>query len=76
MFELKIISIKGATVTIITISTLAIIMHMLILTGVLPSSFVWGGRLQTREEVVAFELVSIAVQLLFILIVLSKQASF
>src|SRR4051812_22812325 len=68
----KLISIRLASNLIITINTLAILMHVLILLRILPYDFVWGGRLKSEEEVIIFESVSIVVQILFISIIAVK----
>jgi hypothetical protein len=71
----KIISVRLASNIIITINTLAILMHVLILLRVLPYDFVWGGRLE-GEEIIVFESVSIVVQILFISIIAVKAGYF
>lgn len=68
----KMIGVKNACNAIIFINVLAIIMHVLILFKVLPSDFVWGARLQNESQLVVFEIISITVQLVFILIVAMK----
>ena len=35
--------------------------HLLIVTGVIPYNIVWGGRLQSREQMLGFEAFSIAI---------------
>ncbi len=49
-----------------------IIFHLLILSGILPYDFVWGGRLKTHEEMIGFEMFSLVSNLLFLLVVLIK----
>ena len=68
----KLISIRLASTIIITVNTLALFMHFLILLNILPHDFVWGGRLQNKEDIIIFESISIIVQLLFISIILIK----
>ena len=67
----KSISVKLASNIIITINTLAIFMHVLVLLKILPHDFVWGGRLKS-EDLIIFESISILVQLLFISIIAVK----
>ncbi|MCM3600959.1 hypothetical protein M3175_09465 [Robertmurraya korlensis] len=68
----KIISFKLASTSIITICTLALFMHILILFQVIPYHFVWGGRLNSSTDLYIFETISITVQILFLLVILIK----
>lgn len=68
----KLISIRLASNIIITINTIALLMHVLILLNILPHGFVWGGRLKSEEDLIIFESVSIVVQTLFISIIAVK----
>ncbi|WP_109830787.1 hypothetical protein [Reichenbachiella versicolor] len=58
----------------IIISTLSLVLlfHLSIVTGVVPFDMVWGGRLKTVQEMYAFELFSIAINLIMIAIVSMK----
>jgi hypothetical protein len=68
----KLISIKLASNIIITINTIALLMHILILLTILPYDFVWGGRLKSEGDLILFESISIVVQILFISIIAVK----
>lgn len=68
----KLISIRLASNLIITINTIALLMHVLILLKILPHDFVWGGRLKNETLVIIFESISIVVQTLFITIIAVK----
>jgi hypothetical protein len=68
----KLISIRLASNIIITINTLAILMHVLILLKIIPYEFVWGGRLKSDSELIIFESISIVVQILFVSIISVK----
>jgi hypothetical protein len=68
----RLISIKFASNTIITINTLALMMHVMILLKILPHHFVWGGRLKSEADLIVFEIISIVIQTLFILIIAVK----
>lgn len=48
-----------AAKTIIVILTAVFCFHLLVLTGLIPYQVVWGGRLQTRSEMITFEMVSL-----------------
>jgi hypothetical protein len=65
----KLISMNVASKIIITINTIALFMHVLILLKILPSDFVWGGRLKNEGDLIIFESISIFVQIVFILII-------
>jgi hypothetical protein len=68
----KFIGFKLASTSIITICTLALFMHVLILLKIIPYRFVWGGRLNNSTDMFIFESISIAVQILFLLCVAVK----
>ncbi|MCY8232554.1 hypothetical protein [Priestia endophytica] len=68
----NLISMKMASYIILTINTMALLMHGLILLNILPYDFVWGGRLKKQEDVILFEMVSILIQIVFISIVAVK----
>jgi hypothetical protein len=66
------ISFRFAVNTLLLLLAGVLVFHMLVLTGVLPFQIVWGGRLENQEQMQAFELVSIAINLLIIMAVLMK----
>ncbi|YCA45754.1 hypothetical protein M1E11_11425 [Bacillus sp. JZ8] len=68
----KFISTRIASYITLTINTMALLMHVLILLNILPYDFVWGGRLKRQEDVILFEMVSILIQMIFISIVAVK----
>jgi hypothetical protein len=68
----KLISIKLASNIMITINTIALLMHVLIHLKLLPHDFVWVGRLKSAADLIIFESISIVVQTLFISIVAVK----
>ncbi|MCD8539445.1 MAG: hypothetical protein LRY55_06505 [Leadbetterella sp.] len=53
---------------------LVIIFHILIITGIIPFSIVWGGKLESREDMFRFETVSLTVNTLFMIVLLVKKA--
>ncbi len=55
-------AIKG----MVFVPAIIIVFHMLIVTGVIPYSIVWGGRLTSTTEMLQFEAVSIGINLLVI----------
>jgi hypothetical protein len=68
----KIISMKLASNIIISINTIMLVMHVLILLKVLPYHFVWGGRLRSDTDLIILESISVVVQTLFISIIAVK----
>lgn len=67
---------RAAGHIILAINTAALFMHILILWNILPYEFVWGGRLKSQEDLVIFEMISILIQMVFILIVAVKLGYF
>jgi len=49
--------------------TVNLVFHLLILTGVIDYTLVWGGRLRTQTEMVQFETVSLVLNVVFLLVV-------
>jgi hypothetical protein len=60
---------KLAVMVFITLSVGVTLFHLLILSGIIPFDMVWGGRLKSASEMLAFEVPSIALNLLFIVII-------
>ncbi|WP_128546141.1 hypothetical protein [Larkinella soli] len=63
---------KAAALGLISILSLALLFHFVVLAGFIPYRNVWGGRLQSREEMVVFETASILLNSLFLWAVLVK----
>ncbi|HYF02078.1 MAG TPA: hypothetical protein VEC36_01785 [Patescibacteria group bacterium] len=62
----KILSESIATKGMLTIFSLTIIFHILVLVGVIPFGIVWGGRLQDRNQMLIFETVSIIINVILL----------
>ena len=62
----KLIKFETAGKVAIALYLLFIVFHLLILLNLIPnaSEIVWGGRIETREELVQFELLSAGILLL------------
>lgn len=60
---------RTAVFTLIAILVAIVTLHILILSGLIPYEAVWGGRLQSHEQMVKFETTSIGINLLLIGIV-------
>jgi len=65
-----------AKIGLISIFSLTLIFHLLILTGLIPYSMVWGGRVNSQSQMIVFETVSIVVNAFFLLVVLLKSGFF
>ncbi|MCC2545401.1 hypothetical protein LJY25_03010 [Hymenobacter sp. BT175] len=51
---------------LLTTLTLVVLFHGLIVLGVLPAGIVWGGRVESREQLLVLEAVSITLNLLML----------
>jgi hypothetical protein len=60
---------KFASNALLIIFSLVMIFHALVLTGIIPFEMVWGGRLKSKEEMIPFEITSIALNLVMLGIV-------
>jgi len=63
------ISHKIASNGILIILSAAILFHLMVLVSIIPYQMVWGGRLQSKKEMINFELVSILLNFLMLAIV-------
>lgn len=57
---------------LILIFGLTIVFHVLVLTGIIPYTIIWGGRIASESEMYVFEAVSLLLNLLFLFIILIK----
>ncbi|MEX2233097.1 MAG: hypothetical protein WD824_13125 [Cyclobacteriaceae bacterium] len=60
---------RAASIAVITMLSLVIIFHLLILSGIIPYSIAWGGRLKSTDDMITFEAISIILNILMIAIV-------
>ena len=58
--------------TLLPISALVTVFHLLILVRLIPYEITWGGNLKTVEEMYVFETLSILINLFFVFILLQK----
>lgn len=65
----NVITARFATHSLFIIFSLVIIFHVLVLTGIIPFEIVWGGRLQGKEQMITFELTSIIINILMLMVV-------
>ncbi len=51
------------------ILSLIIVFHLVVLAGFVPKDMVWGGKMETREELLRFETISIGINALLLLLI-------
>lgn len=64
--------ISTAQFGILILLFLFLLLHFLMLLKIIPYNLVWGGRLKTDKEMYRFEIFSIFINSLFIIVVLMK----
>ena len=62
----KLISERLAANSMLFILSAIVVFHFLIMAGIIPFEFVWGGQLKNQTEMLQFESVSIALNLLIL----------
>lgn len=71
----KIISFSLAIQIVMVLNVLIILFHLCILGGFIPYENVWAGRIENDEQMIVFESISIAVNLIYIGLVSQKNRS-
>lgn len=66
------ISEKFAANALLIIFILVMLFHALVLIGVIPFDMVWGGRLKSKDEMIPFEITSIALNSVMLGIVMMQ----
>ena len=61
-----------AAIVLLSIFCLTIMFHVFILLKIIPYKIVWGGRLKSNADMYKFESVSLALNIIFIIVVLFK----
>lgn len=69
----KWIPFKLALSVFLGFATLAMLFHLLVLLGIVPADIVWGGRLQSRIELIQMESISLLL-LAFMAVIVSMKA--
>jgi len=64
-----VISQRVATLGLLTLFSLVIVFHILVLVQVIPYKIVWGGRLENDTQMIQFEGISIALNLIMLALV-------
>jgi hypothetical protein len=55
---------------IVILLSLFLVLHFIILLKLIPYSLVWGGRLKSDKEMYRFEIISILINALFVIVIL------
>ncbi|MDV6234287.1 hypothetical protein CH379_001415 [Leptospira ellisii] len=66
---------KKVSNVLIFLFSAIILFHCSVLSGFIPYTIVWGGRLQTVQQMYLFELASISLNILFIYAVLIRRGT-
>ena len=66
------IPLRLAVHAILSILCIVGIFHLLVLTGIVPYTIVWGGRFQNETQLRDFEVISVIINAFVILVVLIK----
>lgn len=69
MTFLKKINEKKSAMVLLTVFSALCVYHLLILTGIIPFHYVWGGRLESAEQMYRFESVSLMINVLLVVVV-------
>jgi hypothetical protein len=59
----KIISEKAAATGLVLVLALFVLFHLLVITGIIPYTIIWGGRFNNHSQMLGFETVSVAITL-------------
>jgi len=68
----KLISERLAIGGLLIVFSVLLVFHFMIITGVIPFDIVWGGRLQSRTQMIQFETISIILNAVMLTIVAIK----
>ncbi|TGM10606.1 hypothetical protein EHQ81_19025 [Leptospira selangorensis] len=60
---------KFAKIILFLFFSCSIIFHTIIISGAVPFSIVWGGRLETWEQMIVFESISILLNSVFLIVI-------
>lgn len=63
---------KQAGILLLVLSVATVVFHLLVLTQVIPYTVVWGGNIETIEQLYVFEILSLAINTILIGAVLQE----
>ncbi|ANE52342.1 hypothetical protein SY85_19470 [Flavisolibacter tropicus] len=65
----KLFTKRTASYCILITLSLIVLFHLLVLVSIVPFQIVWGGRLTNHSQMVRFEMISIAINLIMLAVV-------
>ncbi|MFS0839518.1 hypothetical protein [Paenibacillus sp. 1P03SA] len=68
----RIISSRLAGILLLVINAGMLSVHVLILLRILPTHFIWGGRINNKTELIMLESISLLMQIVFIALIALK----
>jgi hypothetical protein len=68
----KLLSFRFAVNGLALLLSIVIVFHLLVMSGIIPYTIVWAGKLQSTREMLLFESISILLNLLLLLVVTMK----
>ncbi len=68
----KLISFEFAANASLALYAIFFVFHLLVLAGLIPQNIVWGGRIESRNDLIIFEVVSIIILLICFLLTLLR----
>ncbi len=66
------LSYRLAINTMVTLLSLVLLFHVLVMTGMIPYEIVWAGKLKTQRDMLRFESISIVINLFLLMVVCVK----
>ncbi|MDO8998525.1 MAG: hypothetical protein Q7W45_02085 [Bacteroidota bacterium] len=65
---------RFAILGLITLLSIFLTFHILVMLGIIPFEIVWGGRLKNKTEMIKFEIVSVLINLTMLSVVLIRAS--
>lgn len=72
MIMFKLISFRFAVNAQALLISMVIVFHLLVISGIIPYTIVWAGRLQSTRDMLLFESISILLNMVLLLVVTMK----
>lgn len=69
----KLITFEFAATVSLVLYAIFFVFHLLVLTGLIPQNIVWGGRIESRNDLIMFEVVSIIILFMCFLMTLLRR---
>lgn len=72
----RVISERVAANSLLVILSLVTVFHLFVLMGIIPFEIVWGGRLESTDQMIVFESVSLFLNIIMILVIMLHTGYF